>query len=456
MNRLWVRLTFAFVLVILIGVGVVSALADWNVGNQFRQYLARPDVFARNGLLNHLAEFYEQHDSWNGVADILRVSNPPMGRGPMMMNQHPPLVLADARGRIIYDERGPLNGRLLNANERNNALPITINDNLVGYLFGGGPPPMMTGTPEQAFLDQLRGSLIVAALVAGSAGLVFGLFISRTLSAPLATLARTARAFAAHDWAQRVPVTHMTSIVEVAAVAHAFNDMADSLQQAEVQRRNLMADVAHELRTPLTVMQGNLRALLDGVYPLELKEVATIYDETRLLSRLVDDVRELALAEAGQLPLNTQAVDMSALLRATLDKYAAAAEAHNLTLTMTPSEPLPAVRADADRVAQVLHNLVSNALRHTPSGGRVTLASEAKNGCVQISVSDTGEGIAPDDVSHVFERFYRGDKARTRGSGGTGLGLTIAKTLVETMGGTMSVESKQGAGSRFWFTLPTG
>jgi two-component system OmpR family sensor kinase/two-component system sensor histidine kinase BaeS len=464
MNRLWVRLTLAFILVILMGVGVVFAVAAWSADNQFRQYLARPDVFARNGLLDDLAEFYEQRGAWDGVAELLRASTAPRGHGRgMMMNQRPPLALANARGQIIYDERGLPLGRTLNVNERNDALPITLNNNVVGYLLGGGPVMMMTGAPELAFLNQLRWSLIIAAFVASSLGIVLGLFISRTIAAPLATLARAARAFAAKDWTQRVPVAHTTHIAEVAEVTHAFNDMADSLQQSETLRRNLMADIAHELRTPLTVIQGNLRALLDGVYPLELKEVATLYDETRLLSRLVDDVRELALAEAGQLPLNLQTVDIGALLRATATKFAAVAETQGIALQVTLPPSAPTVRADADRVAQVLQNLVTNALRHTPRGGRITLAVEEPRGAqggnlaglLHVSVSDTGEGIAPDNMPHVFERFYRGDKARARSGGSIGLGLTIAKSLIEAMGGTIGVESKQGAGSRFWFTLPT-
>ncbi|MEK7324020.1 MAG: ATP-binding protein, partial [Chloroflexota bacterium] len=240
---------------------------------------------------------------------------------------------------------------------------------------------------------------------------------------------------------------------EVADVANAFNDMADSLQRAETLRRNLMADIAHELRTPLTVLQGNLRALLDGVYPLELGEIATLYDETRLLNRLVDDLRELSLAEAGQLRLNLQATDVRALLQ-TAASFAPVAEAQDLSLAVEMNDGLPLVNTDPDRLAQVIRNLLSNALRHTPGGGKVTVSASTEKKMIRVVVADTGDGIPADELPYVFDRFYRGDKSRARASGGSGLGLAIAKTWVAAMGGEIGVESEPGRGSRFWFTVP--
>jgi signal transduction histidine kinase len=207
------------------------------------------------------------------------------------------------------------------------------------------------------------------------------------------------------------------------------------------------------LRTPLAVIQGSLRALLDGVHPLEMKEIALLYDETRLLSRLVEDVRELALAEARQLPMAMQDVDVGSALRAAGARFSAAADAQGLTLTVSVPEERMLARADPDRIAQVLHNLISNAFRHTPAGGQVVLSAQAQGGHIRLSVRDTGEGIAPHDLPHVFDRFYRSDKSRTRSSGGSGLGLAIAKSLVENMGGRIGVESQPGQGSEFWFTL---
>jgi two-component system OmpR family sensor kinase/two-component system sensor histidine kinase BaeS len=277
-----------------------------------------------------------------------------------------------------------------------------------------------------------------------------GVAISRTVSRPLSRLARAARAFAAHNWDQRVTVG---GTEEVAEVAFAFNDMADSLQQAETLRRNLMADVAHELRTPLTVLQGNLRALLDGVYPLERSEIATLYDETRLLHRLVDDLRELALAEAGQLKLNLQTIDLTPIVRSAVANFMPVADERGVTLGANIDRAVE-VRADPDRAGQVLRNLIANALWHTSQSGQITVETQPGDRDWRISVTDTGEGIAPEDLPHVFNRFYRTDKSRTRHSSGSGLGLAIANSLVEAMGGQIGVESELGSGSRFWFTLP--
>jgi two-component system OmpR family sensor kinase/two-component system sensor histidine kinase BaeS len=263
--------------------------------------------------------------------------------------------------------------------------------------------------------------------------------------------AQAARAFAGHKWDQRVAIS---GTEEVADVARAFNDMANSLQRAEALRRNLMADIAHELRTPLAVLQGNLRALLDGVYPLELGEVATLYDETRLLNRLVGDLRELSLAEAGQLRLNLQATDVRALLQAATASFAPVVEAQGMLLAVKVNDGLPFVKADPDRLTQVVRNLLANALRHTPGGGKVTVSASVEKKMIRVVVADIGDGIPAEELPRVFDRFYRGDKSRARTSGGSGLGLAIAKTWMAAMGGEIGVESGPGRGSRFWFTVP--
>lgn len=455
MNRLWVRLTLAFIAVTLVGVGTIAVLTDWSAGREFRQYLARQDAVVQSGLLDELQSFYAQNGNWNGVTAILGNYLPGGGRGQGAMRGRAGFILADSNGMIVYDERGTRRGDSLTTDERASTLPIpSTNGSIAGYLVvAGGPGRAAMLQPEQDFLDQLRQTLGLAALLAGALGILMGLVISRMLAAPLANLADAARAFAGHDWNRRA---REQGAKEIAEVAREFNEMADSLQRAETLRRHLMADVAHELRTPLTVLQGNLRAILDGIYPLEMSEITTLYDETRVLTHLVDDLRELALADEGHLPLNRQDVNLAEICRTALADFSVGAEARGIHLiTHLPGTDLPPVLADPARVAQVLRNLMANALRHTPRGGTITLSIQlTREEEATVSVADTGEGIPPGDLPHVFDRFYRGDKSRAREAGGTGLGLAIAKAWVQAMGGSMAVESQLGRGSCFSFTLP--
>lgn len=445
MNRLWVRLSLAFVFVAAISALAVAVLAASLAGNQFQQYVARRDLLAQSGVLEDLTAYYETNGSWVGVESVLaQLAGRGQGRG------HPPALLADATGHVVYDERNLRVGTALSDSERGSALPIDVNGATAGYLLLGAQGRGALAQSDQDYLDQLRSTLIVAAVIAAVAGVIIGVAMARTLSKPLSKLAQAARAFAAHNWDQRVKIS---GTEEVAEVSFAFNDMADALQQSETLRRNLMADVAHELRTPLTVLQGNLRAMLDGVYPLERGEIATLYDESRLLNRLVDDLRQLALAEAGQLKLNLQPIDLAALIGSTVANFMPVAEERGITLE-AKSERAAEVYADPDRVGQVLRNLIANALWHTSPQGRITVEAQQIDRVGRVTVTDTGEGIAPEEMPHVFDRFYRSDKSRARHSGGSGLGLAIAKSLVEAMGGQIGAESEPRKGSRFWFTLP--
>jgi two-component system OmpR family sensor kinase/two-component system sensor histidine kinase BaeS len=459
MNRLWVRLTLAFVVVAVIGIGAAALLADLSIDREFRTFVARTVIDVENsGLTTQLVAYYEQNSGWDGVAGVLaQIGRSVFPRRPGPQPRDWPrdrleVLVADADWRIAFDSRQQRAGDVLPLADREFATPLQSQDEIVGYLLiTPGPIDVLLPT-EQAFVDQVRRSMLLAGLIATAAGAILGLAFSRYLTRPLQRLATAARAIAARDLAQRV---EPGGTLEVANVAHAFNDMADSLQKAETLRRNLVADVAHELRTPLSVLQGNLSALLDGVFPLDMPEVGRLYDETRLLSRLVDDLRELAQAEAGQLTLSVGAVDVGSLIESTASAFSASAAEKQVQLTVEVSAHLPRLRADAERVAQVLRILLTNALRHTESGGAITVSVSAiRDGRVEVSVSDTGEGIAEADLPFVFDRFWRGDKSRARESGGSGLGLAIARHLTELQGGRIGVESRVGKGSRFWFELP--
>jgi signal transduction histidine kinase len=275
---------------------------------------------------------------------------------------------------------------------------------------------------------------------------------SRNLTEPLARLAAAARDIGARNFSRRVTATGSDEIV---AVAHAFNEMATELENSETLRRNLVADVAHELRTPLSVLQGNLRAILDDLYPLDKAEIARLYTQTRLLNRLVNDLHELAQADAGQLSLNRQSIDLNQLVEETVAAHLPVAEDAMVTLQLHLAPQLPAITGDPTRLSQVVHNLLANALRHTPSGGQITVQTQAESENVVLTVQDTGEGIAPAHLAHLFDRFYRTDQARSRDKGGVGLGLAIVRALVVAHGGQVQAQSPGiDQGSTFVVTLP--
>jgi signal transduction histidine kinase len=288
----------------------------------------------------------------------------------------------------------------------------------------------------------------LAAVVA----LILGSVLFFQIVSPIQKLTSAAQKIANGDLQQRI-VTQSQD--EIGTLATAFNQMADSLAQHEELRHNLIADVAHELRTPLTILQGNLEAMLDGVLPTTPEEIAVLRDETALLTRLVADLRLLSLAEAGQLKLEYVKTNPAELVTRAVEPFRLEGQAKQIEITVTIESNLPQINVDVDRMTQILRNLLSNALRHTPEAGKVSVTCKRESSLgLLITVSDTGEGIAPDDLPYVFDRFYRADKSRSRASGGSGIGLAIVKQLVEAHGGKVWAESQLGQGTTFKFTLP--
>jgi signal transduction histidine kinase len=397
-----------------------------------------------------LEDFYRIHGSWSGVDDVLRGIQ---AATPLWSNRLE-LALADTEGELVYRSRPTWRRNQPEILEKPSlTIPIQVDGQMVGEL---QVHTRLMGIRSQSGLrnipEQMSSFLLLLALGGGVGGLVISVLLSRNLTAPLSRLAAAAHDIGARRFHRRVEPSGSAEMVEV---AHAFNDMAARLEEAETLRRNLVADVAHELRTPLTVLQGNLRGLLDDVYPLDKAEVTRLYTQTRLLNRLVNDLHELAQAEAGQLSLKLQPIDLAHLIGETVDSYLPAGEEAGINLQVELVDTLPILHADAARLTQVLHNLLTNALRHTPEGGAVTVRAQTGGEQVWLSVEDSGEGIAPEHLSHIFDRFYRADRARSRDRGGVGLGLAIVRAIVEAHGGQVTVQSAGvGKGSAFIVKLP--
>ncbi|MEM7348261.1 MAG: ATP-binding protein [Chloroflexota bacterium] len=318
------------------------------------------------------------------------------------------------------------------------------------------PSIFETLTNESEQFDQLwwevPEAILKASIYASVLGVAGGVIVSRILSNPMTNLVNAARRIGAGDLDTRIELSGAREIDEL---ANTFNQMAADLKEAQAQRQRLMADVAHELRTPLTVLEGNLRAAIEQIYVLEPDDLVNLYSQTRHLIHLVNDLRELALAEAKQLPMNIQPLAIDDLISEVVEIFEPIAVETNVILKTELDEHLPVIKGDEARLRQVLDNLIANAIRHSHDGGVVTVSALRDNDRLHLSVSDTGDGIAPEQLAVIFDRFSRVDTLRSPQNGSSGLGLTIVKAIVEAHAGKIQAQSTGlGQGSRFVVSIP--
>ncbi|MBE2198945.1 MAG: HAMP domain-containing protein [Anaerolinea sp.] len=459
---LFARLMLGFLVVIVAGGMIAIWLTRQATATEFTIYTTTSSRHQAESLVPVLADFYTAQGSWVGVEDLLVTDTHMMGSmirhgqggnmlgmWAMMGNR---LLLMDGNGRVLADTENEMVGQqLATALLRDNGVPITSAGQRVGTLL------MTSGVQSAAqnehFLQHVNRAIFLSLLAAGGLALIFGGLIVWRVIRPLRQLTTAAQGITAGDLAQRVDISPGD---ELGDLALAFNQMTERLARAETLRRQMTADIAHELRTPLSVIQGNIEALQDGVFPLTIAALDPILDKTGLLSRLVEDLRQITLAETGQLLLDRQPTDLRALAIQSREAFQSAAVARSITLKMDTPPHLPLIKADRQRVQQVLMNLLSNALRYTPDGGTITIRLAVADEQVQVTVQDQGPGIPSEALPNIFERFYRVEQGRTRATdgSGSGLGLAVARSIVETHGGQIGVESIPGQGSTFWFTLP--
>jgi two-component system OmpR family sensor kinase/two-component system sensor histidine kinase BaeS len=448
-NRLWVRLSMAFALVVLIGVMLTSFIGILvSTPTQFNYVNVLRDS---EGPVAQLAAYY-QTNQWDNAAAFMQGVQSAYGNPDYFSLS---FSLIDYNGALIFDTH-PTNTEQYPYVQFDETLPVTIGGNLQGYLRGLGLASdkfLRDYSPQSQFLAWLEERIWWMSLMGALIGIIFGGIFARNIAAPLRNLAEAANHIARRDLKQRVALRGTTEMV---LVGSAFNNMAEELAHAEKLRRNLVADVAHELRTPLTVLQGNLRAMLDGVYPTSAEEIANLYDQTRVLSRLVNDLHELAQADANQLPMNLAIMNVGDVVTRLVATFSAIAEAEGVSIQTYIAPDLPLINGDSGRIAQVVNNLLNNALHHTASGGVIHLKLALEEERLCLEVTDTGKGISDDHLPHVFERFYRADRARSRNSGGAGLGLAIVKAIVTAHHGEIIASSDgEGHGATFKVWLPS-
>ena len=320
-----------------------------------------------------------------------------------------------------------------------------------GMMMNHGNMASMMGIPEKQFMVSLKQSLLLAAggMLLIGAGVSY--YLARNIASPVIDLNRAVNAVASGDLDATVTVERQD---EVGQLALAFNTMTAKLKSNTILRQRFLAGVAHELRTPLTILKANMEGIADGVIIPDVEQMSSLTEEVDRLTKLVGELRDLSLLEAGQLQPEFALLDITQLLRQVIEKSKLLASEKNINLHSKTGEGLPAVWADSDMVNQMVYNLILNAIKYTPEGGQIIIAAIAENNMVQITVTDTGIGIAVEDLEHVFDYFYRVDSARTKASGGTGLGLALVKQMVLAHGGEIKVESKLGQGSAFIILLP--
>jgi len=483
-HSLQFRLMVAFTLVILLTVGMVFFLMWQATTGQIQQFGDRVERMVINRIQFVVTEYYLTADSWEGVQPLVEQI------GEQFRHR---VILADTEGKIIADSSsetaaGTVNldsfasKTLTSSRERRNASPSDPDgppppENQPFLSFGPRMPPSQEPVLTAPGQSQIIGFLFILPLTQSEIGLaalqiiysqlgsyfllgaclavvvafLITLFLSRRILSPVKELRSAAQRLGKGDFSQRVDIRDKS---EIGDLASSFNSMAGNLQRDEQLRQHMVSDIAHELRSPLTNVRGYLEAINDGVMNPDKATISSIYDETVLLSRLIDDLQELSLAEAGELKLYCQPQDIAELVKQSITAIQAKASDKGLGVSSDMPADLPPVNIDFLRIRQVLLNLLENALAHTPAGGRINIAVKLIPGFVEVSVSDTGEGIPADEINNIFERFHRVDKSRSRSTGGSGLGLTIARYIVEEHKGKIRVESEPGKGSRFIFTLP--
>lgn len=438
------KLAGAFATVVVVGILSAYWLLQGAMVSTFEEYSDQTSMIHAQGMAPFFAYYYEQNGSWLGVERLLAAMS--SAHGPL--GEH--LVLSNASGNVLGPSDSRFHGQTLSQALLNRGAPIMGGGQRVGTLFanlGTETPPLLT----TRFLDSIRWSILGAGGAAAGIALFLVFLVVKQLTRPLHKLSSAAHRFAEGQLDHRV---NIYSSDVIGRLGSDFNTMAQKLAHAEGMQRRMIADIAHELRTPLTVLQGNLQGLCEGVFEATPRFLTSLHDESLLLTRLVNDLQDLSLAEARELYLNKQRTKVGLLVdRAAASLYPLFQD-HQVSLRKDVPDSVPWVSVDVDRIVQVFINLLSNALRYTPQGGTVSVQALRIGQVVQIRVSDTGTGIAAANLPFVFERFWRADRARDRKNGGSGLGLAIVKNLIEIHGGTIQVESAEGEGTTFTFTLP--
>jgi len=455
------KLGVAFIVLILLAVALVYFLTARSITQQFDEYRQESLENSASEIAALLASYREREGRWVGVGE--RVLTRPyivslgdrslegsvaIFRVPLVLFDHDGAFIASTDLQWINNRMRDEQGRLWATEEDlADGIPIMVDGNREGTLLVREVTDL--GGSERAFLSTVTRSALLGGGIAIGIALVLSFLLIVQILSPLRVLSRATDRIAQGDLPNRIRIK---SRDELGQLGSSFDHMVDSLRRSETLRQTMTADIAHELRTPVTIIQGTLEAILDGIYDPSNETIAPIYEETLHLGSLIDDLRDLALAEAGELRLARERTDIVELVRQVTETAGSSVE-ESPTVHVEFAGEFPELSLDPKRFRQVLANLLSNALIYTPVDGEIRVNVRRVEESVELSVSDTGPGISDEDLPHLFERFYRGDPARGR-TGGSGLGLAIVRQWVEAHGGTIRAENRPDGGARFVLRIP--
>lgn len=456
-----VKLILAFLAVSVTVVALASGITYWLTVREFRQLVFNQ---SRDRFVTDVGLYYQINGTWEGVLQYVTLRNSshqPGGPGPgpdlapsgHSGSQNPSssitFLLADTNGKVLVPAGQYQAGEIVPHSKLVQGTAVSVNEKQVGtVLVIGNPPPL--GPLESQYLNSTNQALLYAALGAALVALALGTILARTLTHPLRDLTAAIHAMSKGNLKQHVTVKSRDELGELAA---AFNQMSSDLDRLNQSRRQMTSDIAHDLRSPLTVIGGYVESMRDGVLKPTPERLETIHAEVQHLQRLVEDLRTLSQADAGELTLNRESVAPLSLLKRIVKSYGYLAAQKEVSLEVQGESGLTEIRLDPDRMAQVFGNLITNSLRYTPEAGKIVLAARQTEKIMEFSVQDNGEGISAEALPHIFDRFYRADPARAQGSE-SGLGLAIARSIVEAHGGTISAESQVGKGTTLRISLP--
>jgi signal transduction histidine kinase len=443
------KLILAFLSIGILSIIIIAVTATWNTRAEFIRFLTDQ---SQTDTVSELSNYHLENGSWDGLQADYYSNQPKPGYGP---NHGPPqsFTLADENGVVVLSNGKYKPGETLSPVDLESGIRITENGNVIGIFV-----PMRTpyqGQPrELEFIERINTTLFYGALIGAVFALALGIFLSRTITRPIRELTQATHAVSEGDLTQQVTVR---SNDELGELAKAFNKMSAELSRSVNARKQMTADIAHELRTPLSLILGHAEAVHDGVLPPTKENFEVIREEAVRLEHLVNDLRTLSLADAGELTINPQPIEPERLVHEVASLYQFETQKKNISLELDVASPLPAIEVDPGRMTQVLTNILDNALRHTPEGGKIILSAKEVEDHVELAIQDSGHGLPRGDLERIFERFYRTDSSRQRDGdlpGGSGLGLAIAKSIVQAHGGQISAQSEAGSGLRVTIALP--